>query len=120
MSLVGERVGDRLADPPRRVGRELVAHAVVELLDGADQAEIALLNQVEARHARPGVVPSNRHDEAEVCLDELAFGVRVARVLAAGELALLLARQQRTVAHLSYVQSQRVVREYRNTHRYRT
>ena len=37
-ALVGDRPGHRLADPPRRVGRELVAAAVVELLDRADQA----------------------------------------------------------------------------------
>src|SRR5215217_6319091 len=44
--LVGQRPGDRLADPPRRVGRELEALAVVELLRGADQAERALLDEV--------------------------------------------------------------------------
>src|SRR5690349_9710043 len=37
--LVGERAGDRLADPPRGVGRELEALAVVELLRGAHEAE---------------------------------------------------------------------------------
>src|SRR5213592_2287160 len=47
--LVRDRARDRLADPPRRVGRELVALAVVELLHGADQAERALLDQVEER-----------------------------------------------------------------------
>src|SRR5581483_5808520 len=36
--LVGERAGDRLADPPGRVGGELEALAVVELLRGAHQA----------------------------------------------------------------------------------
>ena len=36
--LVGDRARHRLADPPGRVGRELVALAVVELLDCADQA----------------------------------------------------------------------------------
>src|SRR3954454_5121871 len=41
--LIGERTRDRLPDPPRRVGRKLVAQLVVELLDRADQAEIALL-----------------------------------------------------------------------------
>src|SRR4051812_18311842 len=40
--LVGERAGDRLADPPGGVGRELEALAVVELLGGADQSQRAL------------------------------------------------------------------------------
>src|SRR5205085_6457719 len=37
--LVGDRPRHRLPDPPGRVRRELVALPVVELLDGADQAE---------------------------------------------------------------------------------
>src|SRR5687768_14271755 len=45
--LVGQRAGDRLADPPGRVGGELEALAVVELLGGPDQAERSLLDQVE-------------------------------------------------------------------------
>jgi hypothetical protein len=51
--LVGHRPGDRLADPPGGVGRELVALGVVELLDRADQAEVALLDQVEEQHPAP-------------------------------------------------------------------
>src|SRR5919112_372936 len=49
--LVGERASDRLADPPCRVGRELEALAVVELLGSADQAERSLLDQVEEGQA---------------------------------------------------------------------
>src|SRR5215212_611357 len=45
--LVSERAGDRLADPPRRVGGELEALAVVELLRGAYQAERALLDEIQ-------------------------------------------------------------------------
>ena len=43
-----------LADPPRRVRRELVAHAVVELLDRPDEPEVAFLDEVEQRHAARG------------------------------------------------------------------
>ena len=57
--LVGERPGDRLADPPGRVGRELEAPAVVELLGGADQAQGPLLDQVEEGQA-PGCGSSSR------------------------------------------------------------
>ena len=107
-ALVGQRARDRLADPPRRVGRKLVAHPVVELLDRADQAEVALLDQVEQRHAGPRVVPRDRHHEAQVRLDQLPLRVLVACVLAPGELALFLARQQRPVADLADVEPQRV------------
>ena len=72
--LVGDRAGDGLADPPGRVGRELVAAAVVELLDGADQAERALLDQVEEREAAAEVALRDRDDEAQVGLDHLLLG----------------------------------------------
>src|SRR2546428_12715698 len=43
----------RLADPPGGVGRELVAAAPVELLDGAVEAERSLLDQIQERDAEP-------------------------------------------------------------------
>ena len=46
---VGDAALDRLADPPRRVRRELEALAPVELVDGVDEAEVALLHDVEQR-----------------------------------------------------------------------
>src|SRR4051794_39099215 len=45
--LVGQGPRDRLPDPPGRVGRELEALAVVELLRRANETERALLDQVE-------------------------------------------------------------------------
>jgi hypothetical protein len=68
--LVGDRPGDGLADPPGRIGRELVALGVVELLDRTDQAEIALLDQVEEQQATADVALGDRYDEAEVGLDQ--------------------------------------------------
>src|SRR5690606_29958517 len=41
----------RLTDPPRGVGREARADAVVELVDRAHQAEVALLHEIRERHA---------------------------------------------------------------------
>src|SRR5688572_65516 len=49
--LVGDRARDGLADPPRGVGRELVAAAVFELVDRLHQADVAFLDQVEELQA---------------------------------------------------------------------
>src|SRR5438477_103467 len=87
--LPSRRTRDCLADPPRGVRRKLVAHPVVELLDGADQAEVPLLDEIEERHAGLRVVARDRHHEAQVALDQAALGLLVAEILAAGELALL-------------------------------
>src|SRR5262249_24295830 len=48
---------DRLTDPQRRIGREAEALAPVELLHGANEAELALLDQVAERQALPPVAP---------------------------------------------------------------
>src|SRR5262249_47715837 len=60
--LVGDRAGDRLADPPRRVRREFVALAVVELLDRPDEPERALLDQVEEAEPAAEVALCDRDD----------------------------------------------------------
>src|SRR5207248_5435324 len=49
--LVRDGARDGLPDPPRRVGRELVTLAVVELLDRADETDVPFLDQVEEAHA---------------------------------------------------------------------
>ena len=58
-----ERARDRLADPPGRVGRELEPAPPVELLDRPDQAQRALLDQVEERQALIAVVLGDRDDQ---------------------------------------------------------
>src|SRR5262249_31630934 len=72
--LLRDRAADRLADPPRRVRRELEATLVVELLDGADQTRVALLDQVEHRH--PGAYGTTRDGDhqARGCSDAHALG----------------------------------------------
>ena len=107
-ALVGERAGDRLADPPCRVRGELEAELVVELLDRADQAEVAFLDEVEERDAGFRVVARDRHDQAQVRLDQTALGGLVALVLQAGELAFLRRGEQRAVADLADVELERI------------
>src|SRR3546814_3115039 len=58
--------GDRLPDPPGRVGAELVATAIFELVDRLHQADLALLNQVQELQAAVGVFLGAGDDEAQV------------------------------------------------------
>ena len=71
--LVGHGAGDGLADPPGGVGGELVALGVVELLDGADQAEVAFLDQVEEGHAAAGVALGDADHQPQVRLQQVVF-----------------------------------------------
>src|SRR6185369_6430392 len=76
--LIGDRPADGLPDPPRRVGREAVAEPIVELLDGAHEADVPLLDEVEEREAALRVPFREAHDEPEIRLDEP--GLRVLRL----------------------------------------
>ena len=73
--LVGDRAGDRLADPPGGVGRELVAAPVLELVDRLHQADVALLDQVQELQAAVGVFLGDGDHQAQVRLDHLLLGL---------------------------------------------
>ena len=104
---------DRLADPPGRVGREAVALAPVELLDGADQAEDALLDQVEQRELGALVLLRDRDDQAQVRVDHPLLGLEVAALDPLGEVDLLGRREQPVAADLVEEELQRVGRRRR-------
>ena len=97
--LVRQRPRDGLADPPRSVSAELEAAPVVELVYGAHEPQVALLDEVEQRHAAPDVALGDGHDEAQVGLDELALGLHVAALDALGQRHLFDGREQRYLAH---------------------
>ena len=71
---VGEPALDRLADPPHRVGGELVALGVVELLDRPDQAQVAFLHHVEQRQPAVAVLLGHRDHQPEVGLQHVGLG----------------------------------------------
>ena len=107
--LIGDGAGDGLADPPRRIGGELVALAVIEFFDRLDEPEVPLLDQVEKEHAASHVALGDGDDQAQVRLGELALGLRVALGHAAGDLDLLAGGEQRDLADLLEVHAHRVV-----------
>src|SRR5207302_7628579 len=106
--LVRERARDRLADPPGRIRRELVAAPPVELLDRADEAERPLLDQVEERHALVSVVLGDGDDEPQVRLDHPLLRLDVAALEALRELDLLRRGQERMAAGLAQEELERV------------
>src|SRR5438552_4700016 len=72
--LVGDGPGNRLPDPPRRVGRELVAAPVLEFVDGLHETDVAFLDQVQELKATIRVFLGDRDDEPQVRLDHLLLG----------------------------------------------
>src|SRR5512143_3116701 len=79
--LVGDGPGDGLPDPPGRVGRELVAAAVLELLDGLHEAHVPFLDEVQELEAPVAVLLGDGDDQPQVGRDELLLGL-VADLLA--------------------------------------
>src|SRR4051794_12336972 len=102
-----------LADPPRGVGRELVAAAPIELLDRTVQAERPLLDQVEERNAETAVALRDRDDQTQVGLDHATLGAAVATLDRLREHNLLVGRQQLVLSDVREEQLQAVARPAR-------
>ena len=98
--LVGDGARDRLTDPPRRVGRELVSLGVVELFNCLYKAEVALLNEVKEVHSPADIALCDRNDQAQVCLCHAALCLLVALAHSYRKLDLLLGGQKRNLADL--------------------
>ena len=111
--LVRQRAGDGLADPPGGIGGELEALPVVELLRGADQAERALLDQVQERQPLVAVVLGDGDDESQVRLHHLLLGVQVSALDPLGQVDLLLGGEQPDLADVLEEQLQGVGRHVR-------
>ena len=73
--LIGDGAGDGLTDPPGSVGGELIALGVVELLHGLDQAQIALLDQVQEQHTAAHIALGDGHHQTQIGLGQLLLGL---------------------------------------------
>ena len=107
---------NRLTDPQGAVGGELEALAPVELLDRADQAQHALLDQVLQRKAVALVAARLRDDQSQVGVDHPVLGLQVAALDALGQLDLLRGGQQLVHAGLPEEQIQRLQRTVDRRH----
>ena len=113
VGLVRDRTLTGLADPPRRIRRELEALPVVELLDRAVEADRAVLDQVEQRQAVALVALGDRDDEAQVRVRHPLLGGVVAALDPLRERDLLGGGQQLVAADLVQKELQAVGRARR-------
>ncbi|MNZ62097.1 hypothetical protein D3C78_802110 [compost metagenome] len=93
--LVHDRPFDGLANPPGGVGGEAETALGIELLDRADQAEVALLDQVEQGQAAIDVTPRDLHHQTQVALDHALAPSRFAATGHAREMHFLFRAEQR-------------------------
>ena len=107
--LIGDGARDRLSNPPRRVGAELIALVVVELLDRFDEAEIALLYEIEEQHAPADIALGNTHDEAQVRLCQFLLRFFVSRFHAFGEGNFLIRRKEGHATNLLQIHAHGII-----------
>src|SRR5438093_5251932 len=72
-SLVGYCARDRLANPPGGICAELEALAVIELFDGANEAYISFLDEVQERHTAPYILLRYADDKPQVRFSQTLF-----------------------------------------------
>ena len=73
--LIRDRTGDRLTDPPCRVGREFVTAAIFELINRLHQADVTFLNKVKELQATVGVFLGDRDNQTQVRFDHFLLGL---------------------------------------------
>ena len=73
--LLGDRAVDGLADPPGGIGAEFEAAAWVELVDRPQQAQVALLDQVQEGDAAPQVALGHADHQPQVGADDGRVGL---------------------------------------------
>ena len=84
-SLIGDRTGDGLANPPGRIRGEFKATAILVLIDSSHQTGVTLLDQIQETHATVAILFGDRYDQTEIAtgkltLDSLIFLVAFAKL----------------------------------------
>ena len=85
---------------------------MVELLDSLDQAQIALLNQIQKLHAAADIALGDGNDQTQVCLAQALLGllaIGAARLNLESQLSLLIGGEQRHAADLLQIDLDGVV-----------
>ena len=75
--MVRDRTGDRLPDPPGRIGAEFVASAILILVDRTHQAGIALLNQIQKAQSAIAILLGDRDHQTQIGAGKVTFGLLV-------------------------------------------
>ena len=92
--LLSQRLKDCLANPPHRVRDELDSLGFVEFVRGADQTEIALVDQVGERHALILVLLRHRNHEAQIRTDQFVERILITDADSTRQFGFLFARDE--------------------------
>src|SRR5690242_4966194 len=96
--LLRERLQNCLTNPPNRVRDELDPLRLVEFVRGANETEVALVDEIRERDALVLILLRDGHDEAEIRAHQLVERFLIALANALRQPHLLVARDQRVRA----------------------
>src|SRR5450759_2114611 len=102
-SIIGECLEDGAPNPPDGVRDELDASGPIELLRGANETEVALIDQVGKRDPLVLELLRDRHDEAKIRADQPLHRVSVSGTGTLREIELLGVVEQRVRADVAQI-----------------
>src|SRR5207248_11210141 len=97
-----------MTNPPHRVRDELDALRLIEFARGANQTEIALLDEIEEGNGTPLVPLGSRDHEAEICANEGVDCVTLAKPDSPPQLEFLATSKQPVPANLLEILRERI------------
>src|SRR4029078_8882792 len=105
--LFRESLKNALANPPHSVRDELDSFRLVELVSGANEAKVALIDQVRERNSLVLIFFRHGDDKSEVRPDKFVQRLLIIRANPASERDFLLARDERIDTDVTKVLIQR-------------
>ena len=72
-SLIRNRTGNSLSNPPCSISTEFISFRVIELIHGFQKSHIPFLNQIKKRHSPAGIFFRNRHDKSKISIGHFLF-----------------------------------------------
>ena len=64
--LIGNRTGNRLTNPPCSIGTEFKALVIVKFIYSLNQAQVALLNQIQKQHTATDITLGTTYYQTQV------------------------------------------------------
>ena len=107
--LVGDGSCNCLTNPPCRIGGELVAFSIVELVNRLNQTKIALLNQIQEQHPSAHIAFGNADYKTKVCLTEFFLSLFVTFFHSLCQFNFFIGTEKRYFSDFLEIHSDRVV-----------
>ena len=94
-SLVSNRTGNGLTDPPSRISWKLKSFGVVKLINGLHQPHVSFLNQIKELHTTADIALGNGNNQTKIGLSQTLLGFQVSLFYQDSQLLLFFIAEKR-------------------------